>query len=101
MKENYRDLMKNDKEESPTTLSNESIRKMMDILEPEIKCSLLFLEEKGVSLEEMENLRKDVINFVHERVSKMHCDEEYKTRIIITAYQKLLYTTYSIARSCG
>jgi hypothetical protein len=98
MKEDYRKLMKNDNEESPTTLSNGSIRKITDILEPEIKCNLLFLEEKGVSLEDMEILRTDVINFIHERVIKMSYDEKLKTRIIVATYQKLLYTVFSIAK---
>ena len=40
MKENYREYMKNDDEENPTTISNESTRKITDIIEPEIKCSL-------------------------------------------------------------
>ena len=100
MEENYRECMKNDDEENPTTLSNESIRKIMDILEQETKCSLLFLEEKGVSLEELEKFRRGVINYIHEEVDKIHCDEEYKTRIIIMTYEKLLYTVFSIGRTC-
>lgn len=93
--ENYREYMKNDDEENPTTLSNESMTKIVESLDEEIKCSLLFLEEKGVSLEEFENLRKDMINYVHNMVDKMSCEEEYKTRIIITIYEKLLYSVLS------
>ena len=48
MKENYRKYMKNDDEENPATIDNESIITITDILEPEIKCNLLFLEEKGI-----------------------------------------------------
>ena len=101
MKENYREYMKNENEENPTTLSNESIRKILVILDEEIKCSLLFLEERAVSLEELERLRKEIINHIHDEVDKMHCDEKYKTRIIITIYEKLLYSTFLIGRELG
>lgn len=96
MKENYRKYMKNDDEENPATIDNESIITITDILEPEIKCNLLFLEEKGISIEEIENIRKNVINFVHDEVNKINCDKKYKSRIVIMIYQKLLHTTYSL-----
>lgn len=99
MKENYREYMKNGDENNPTTMSNEDTRKITDILEPEIMCNLLFLKEKGVPLEDIESLRKDVINFIHERANKIRCDDEHKTRIIVMTYQKLLYTIYSGIRT--
>jgi hypothetical protein len=94
--ENFRKYMKNDNERNPTTLSNASIREITEILGEEIKCSLLFLEEKGVSLEELESSRINVINYVHDTVDKMNCEEEYKTRIITTIYEKLLYAVFSL-----
>ena len=44
-------------------------------------------EEKGVSIEELDNFRKGVIDYIHENADKIHCDEEYKTRIIIMTYE--------------
>lgn len=37
---------------------------------------------------------------IHDRIDKMNCEEEYKTGVIITLYEKLLYSVFSCDRVC-